>query len=172
MPARPRGTLRPGDARAGAAAGVVATIAMSGLMLAAQRLGFQAKLPPERVVQAGLDTAGVRRSERTDNALASVAHLAYGALLGIAYRWLRRATGAPGPEPVAGAAYGLGVYVANYAGALPPLGIMPWPHRDVRGRQATMAFAHLLYGLVLGARSRDLRRDASPPAGASPPGVT
>lgn len=76
--------IRPvGRGLVGAASGLGATVAMSGVMLATQRLvGTQ---PPKRIVEAALEAVGVRDLdpiEPATNALAVVAHLGYGSLLG------------------------------------------------------------------------------------------
>jgi hypothetical protein len=141
-------------ALAGAAAGTVATVAMSGVMLAAQRAGWMGKQPPRRIVEASLDAAGARRSETTDRALALAAHLGYGAVGGAVFAPLvRRARGVP----ALGIAFALAVWAGSYFGWVPALGIMPPAHRDHPGRQPAMVLAHVVYGGVLGWLVRRVR---------------
>jgi hypothetical protein len=65
-----------GTALRGAAAGVVATAAMSVVMLSSRRLGLVGKLAPEHTTEAGLDAAGGAGDERVENAAPTAAHLA------------------------------------------------------------------------------------------------
>jgi hypothetical protein len=55
------------------------------------------------------------------------------------------------PPAADGAAWGLVVWLVNYAGWLPKLGLMPAPEHDKPGRPAAMIAAHLVYGATLGA---------------------
>jgi uncharacterized membrane protein YagU involved in acid resistance len=89
--------------------------------------------------------------EPATNALAVVAHVGYGMLLGALFALAqpRRAS------TLRGAAFGVTVWAGNYAGVLPALGIMP-PPRDRPGRQSAIIAAHLVYGGVLGASLRRL----------------
>jgi uncharacterized membrane protein YagU involved in acid resistance len=144
-----------GRALLGAVSGFGATVAMSGVMLAARRLiGRQ---PPEQIVETSLDVAGVPEPDEVEpviNTLAVVAHLGYGSLLGALFALAR-------PRHVSllsGLAFGLLVWVANYAGVLPAAGIMPRPWRDRPGRQPAIVASHLVYGSALSAMLRRLRR--------------
>lgn len=145
--------LSNGPAR-GAAAGTAATVLMSVVMLAAQRLGLMGRQPPSRIAEAALDAGdddGDDRPGRTAvKALAVPAHFAFGAGGGALYALLagRRA------GPVSGGAYGLAVWAANYAGWVPQLRIMPPPSEDRPGRPVAMVLAHLVYGSALGALIR------------------
>ncbi len=136
----------------GAAAGGVATVPMSGLMLAAQALGVMGTQPPERVTEEALGRAGADdTSEETQNLTASVAHVAFGAAGGATFALLRRRFVPPVPGAAQGVVFGLGVWALSYKGWMPALGILPPAERDRPGRQRTMIAAHLLYGGVLGA---------------------
>lgn len=138
----------------GVAAGVVATAAMSALMLAAGRAGLVGRQPPEAIVRrAGALTAAEPRGRSAD-ALAAVAHLAFGAGTGAAYALLPRSA-----RPVLrGMAVGEAVYAVSYAGWVPAMGALPRADRDRRPRQVVMAAAHLLYGAVLGVLDDRWRR--------------
>jgi hypothetical protein len=134
----------------GAGAGTVGTLAMSAVMLAAGELGFHGKQPPEAIVEDAFDAADVDRSERTENIVASVAHLGFGASMGALFALARRWARTPGPEPLHGIGWGLAVWAASYQGWLPALGILPPASRDDSDRPPTMIAAHLVYGSVLG----------------------
>jgi hypothetical protein len=138
----------------GAAAGTVATAAMSALMLAAGRVGVMGRQPPEAIVrQAGALAAAEPRGRLAD-ALATVAHVAFGAGSGAAYALLP-----PTRRPVArGVAVATGVWAVSYAGWVPALGALPRADRDRTPRQAVMLAAHVVYGAVLGALDDRWRR--------------
>lgn len=135
----------------GALAGLGATVAMSAVMLAGRKLGLTGKMPPERITEAGLRVLRVRTSERTEDALTTIAHLGYGTGVGLLFSVGARAARLPSAGPVVGAAYGLLVWAVSYAGWVPALGILPPPHHDRPDRQGVMVIAHLVYGSVLGA---------------------
>ncbi len=135
----------------GAGAGAVATLVMSAVMLAAGKLGFHGKQPPEAIVEAALDTADIDRSERTEYVLASLAHLGFGSSMGGLFALLRRIARTPGPEVLHGAGFGLGVWAVSYQGWIPALDILPPPSHDTSERPPTMIVAHLVYGAALGA---------------------
>jgi hypothetical protein len=138
------------SALGGAADGVAATLAMSGVMLAARRAGWTGQLPPRRITTALLGTARTG-GDRTNNVLSTATHLAFGAAAGSLFESGLRRWGRRGAGPAAGAAFGAAVWLVSYAGWVPALDILPPPHRDRPGRQAWMFVAHLVYGAVLGA---------------------
>ena len=138
----------------GAAAGAVATAAMSALMLAAGRAGLVPRQPPEAIVRRVGALSGGEPRGRLADALAAVAHLGFGAATGAAYALLPRSA-----RPVLrGTAVGELVYAVSYAGWVPALGALPAADRDHRPRQVTMAAAHVVYGAVLGALDDRWRR--------------
>jgi hypothetical protein len=134
----------------GAGAGVAATGAMSVAMFAAQRAGLLHKLPPENITEAALDTLDVDRSERTEDALTTASHFAYGAacgaLFGLGLPFARRLA----PATLTGALFGAAVWAVSYAGWVPAMGILPPPTKDDPRRQGSMLGAHLVFGGVLG----------------------
>lgn len=134
----------------GAVHGVLATVPMTITMFGARRLGLMRELPPKTITNAALDAADVDAPERDANALAGVAHLAYGAGCGALYAAIaprsRVSTGA-----VLGMTFGTVVWFASYQGWVPAVGIMPPASRDRPGRPATMFIAHLVFGATLGA---------------------
>ena len=67
----------------GAMAGAMSTIAMSAVMLGAKRAGVTGELPPERITRRAIDTVSVEPlDDHTEDALAAVAHLGFGAVAG------------------------------------------------------------------------------------------
>ncbi|MFI6817944.1 DUF6789 family protein [Nonomuraea sp. NPDC050328] len=129
----------------GAAAGSMATTAMSTVMLAGDRLGLMGEQPPKRIVRR------VRGGKDSD-AAAIAGHFGFGAGAGALLSLLSRGRSVPG---WLGAAYGLGIWAASYQGWLPAIGAMPPAHRDRPGRQAVMIAGHLVYGVTL---ARSLRK--------------
>jgi Family of unknown function (DUF6789) len=129
--------------------GAIATVAMSAVMVAGDRLGLMSEQPPTVVTSSALRTAGVERPAAAASLIAPVAHLGFGAFGGLLYAGVRRLVpGAPGG--MLGVAFGLAVWAASYRGWIPALGILPPPESDERGRPAVMVAAHVVYGLVLG----------------------
>jgi len=139
------------DAGRGRVAGVVATAGMSVLMLAARRAGLLGRMPPEKITARTLDRLGVRRGRRTQDLLATLMHLGFGASAGALFEVARRRARVPLPVVLQGVAYGTAVWAVSYYGWLPALGIMAPPHRDRPGRPQTMLAAHWLYGGLLAA---------------------
>jgi NAD(P)-dependent dehydrogenase (short-subunit alcohol dehydrogenase family) len=137
----------------GALAGLLATAAMSLVMLGAKRLGALGEPPPRRLVRritAGLGPAAPRG--RALDAAALAAHFAFGASVGTLFGLFPPTARTSG----GGALYGLGVWAVNYAGWLPKVGLMPPARRDRPGRQPAMIVAHLVFGAALAVAHRRL----------------
>lgn len=140
------------DLLAGGRAGLVATAAMTLLMLAGKRLGLTGELPPREIVDEAAQELPPRErpSEADRQALAGVTHFLFGAaggaLFGLATSGLRRLWVSTG----LGMAYGTLVYLVSYMGWIPALEIMPPATSDRPGRQLTMLGGHWIYGLLLG----------------------
>lgn len=144
-------------------AGALATIPMTAVMVAAQRLGLMGRQPPEKITDAMLDRIDVSPPREQRRGLAALAHLGFGAAAGALFAALRAGRPSPGRAMLEGAAYGTAVWTGSYAGWVPALGIMPAPEDDRRGRPASMVLAHWIYGATLGlvlatARGRRARR--------------
>ncbi len=140
----------PAEAARGAGAGLVATAAMSAVMLAAQRLGVMGRQPPEKITAGALArTAGTHPSGHTLDALALASHVGFGAVAGAVYGCARRAVPDP-PAATTGIGFGLLVWGVSYSGVLPAARLMPRPQHDRPGRPTAMALAHVVYGGVLG----------------------
>jgi uncharacterized protein DUF6789 len=129
----------------GAFSGVLATAAMSAVMLAGDRAGLMGEHPPKRIARAALP--GHRhRPKPGEGVLGAVTHFAFGATCGALF-----AVTMDGRESrlSLGVAYGLAIWAVSYQGWVPGLGIMPPIHRDRPGRQVVMAAGHVVYGTVL-----------------------
>jgi hypothetical protein len=131
------------------AGGAIATVAMSGVMLAGDRLGLMGEQPPTAITRKALREAGVDRPSAAAGAIAPVAHLGFGAAGGALFGLVRRAVPI-GPGWLLGILFGLGVWAVSYKGWIPAMGILPEPEDDRPGRPAVMVAAHAVYGLVLG----------------------
>jgi hypothetical protein len=138
----------------GAAAGAIATVPMTAMMLAAQRTGSLGELPPEKVTRRALAAANQEPSTTAEKAIAAAAHFGFGALAGAVFG-LIGGEGDDLPTSLAkGVGFGLALYAFSYAGWIPALDIMPPPQRDREDRQLSMAMAHVVYGAALGAIAR------------------
>jgi hypothetical protein len=136
----------------GALAGAVATVPMSLLMVAAQRMGALGKAPPRKINERLLAVVGrvwPHRSRR--RAVSAASHFAFGAAAGALFALAARRVASRAGRVSSGMAYGAAIWGAMYGGLLPALGLMPRPARDRPGRPATMVAAHLVYGAALGA---------------------
>jgi hypothetical protein len=134
----------------GAGAGLIATAAMSGVMLAARRLGLTPTLPPERIVQESAEAAGATAEPEQIDALAGIAHLAFGAAGGALLAAVSRLIG-PRLSAALALPWALVIWAGSYFGWVPALHILPPPPKDHPGRAWTMLVAHLVYGAVLAA---------------------
>jgi hypothetical protein len=136
----------------GAVSGVVATGAMSVVMLAFRReMGEQ---PPDAIVTDAAHAVGIDPTEEQEDVLASIAHAGFGVVSGAGYALLPRY----GPPPLRGVVVALGIWATAYQGWLPALGILPPASRDKPARPATMIAAHVVFGAVLGECEDRLRR--------------
>jgi hypothetical protein len=129
-------------------AGLLATAAMSVAMRATQAFGLLNRPPPGIITERALRLRPAAVEPR--NALINVAaHFGYGAALALPFAAIQRSPSRVGRAPVAGMAYGLAVYVANYELMLPALRLLPPAHDDHAGRVVAMTAAHLVYGATL-----------------------
>jgi len=148
---------------AGAAAGALATVAMSAVMLVAKLLGITGELPPERITRRAIEAVvDEPPSDEQEDAAVAATHLGFGAvagaLFGLLIRWIGAVRRSTPTLAFAGVLYATGIWLLSYQGWVPALGIMPPASRDRRGRVATMLTAHWVYGAALGALTSVLRR--------------
>ena len=136
----------------GAVAGGLATVPMSGVMLAAGKAGLMGQQPPEKITEAALDAVGVDSpSEGVEKSATVAAHLGFGAAMGAAFSLLQHELRPPTPPILNGIGFALAVWALSYKGWVPALGIMPPPEHDRPGRPESMVLAHVVYGAALGA---------------------
>lgn len=134
----------------GAGAGLVATLAMSAVMLGARRLGISPLLPPERIVHEGADAADAPVEPAQVDAGATVAHLVFGTVAALPLAVASRVTGSR-VAAVLALPWALTIWAGSYFGWIPAMQILPPPPKDHPGRAWTMAVAHLVYGGALAA---------------------
>ena len=135
----------------GTMGGCLGTIAMSLVMVAAQKLGALGGQPPAHIAGAGLDALGVRRTGTQQAVLAVVLHVVFGSTAGALFGLLSRRLRAPLGPARQGVIFATVVWATSYKGWIPALGILPPPERDRPGRPQVMVLAHWLYGAILGA---------------------
>jgi hypothetical protein len=134
---------------AGAVAGTIGTIAMSTLMLMAQRAGLLGEQPPRKLSDAVLDAvAGGRADERTRRVGTSIVHLGIGATAAALHQVGRHLAGGPRPAAVWGGGFGAVFWALNYGFVAPAVGIMPPPDKDRPGRAPVMLAANIVWGAV------------------------
>lgn len=150
--------------RDGAIGGLVATAAMSAVMLAGEKAGLMPRQPPDDIAGAALDAAGISgQSPKAQDALAVLTHFGFGAAGGAVFGLLHRRLRLPIPAAVHGVVFGGLVWAASYKGWIPALHILPPPERDTPGRPTTMLLAHGVYGATLGAVVGDNDKHRRPP---------
>lgn len=142
----------------GAASGLVATVVMTGVLLAARRLGLVDRPAPEAVVTGMLEQVGLEEEVRPParTGLVTAAHLGYGAALGAGFSAIAGRIGRV--SSLHGAGFGLVVWTVSYLGWLPAVGIFPRPSRQGAGRHVENVAGHLVYGASLGWMTARLRR--------------
>ncbi len=136
----------------GAMAGAVATLPMSGVMLAAGTAGMMGRQPPQIITDAALDAVGVEQpTEALSRRAAAAAHVGFGTAVGAVFGLLQETIQPRSPAVLNGVVFGLAVWALSYEGWVPGLGIMPRPENDRDGRPTSMIAAHVVFGAVLGA---------------------
>ena len=134
----------------GGTAGVVASLAMGGLMLAAQRAGLTGRLPPRKLMGRLLNHLHLPRSKKAEELSTVASHLSYGSACGKLYERAVRGKVMPNHPVAEGMLFGTGVWAASYFGWVPKFGLMQPPTRDRPDRSLVMLGAHLVFGGVLG----------------------
>lgn len=138
----------------GAAAGALATIPMSAVMLASEHLGAVGELPPETIARRALAAANRERTDPAVKAVATAAHFAFGAAAGAVFGAVQSDDDDLPLAVAKGVGFGLAVYALSYAGWIPALDILPPPNRDREDRQITLVMSHVVYGAALALLSR------------------
>jgi uncharacterized membrane protein YagU involved in acid resistance len=137
----------------GAVAGALATAPMTLFIYAADRVmphEERHELPPRQITRELAERTGTddEVGESGLDLASSAAHFAFGAATGAIYGSI--AGRIPLPPALAGVGFGLAVWAASYAGALPSLGLQRPPDRRPAWRTATMVGGHLVWGAALG----------------------
>lgn len=160
---------RLGSAVSGLGAGLIATAAMSAVMVVAQKSGTMGRMPPRHITEHALGRVGLDETlgSEAKKGLSSILHFAFGgasgALFGLldhAFRRgprlnLRIAGFETRPAPLgSGLLFGTAIWTVSYMGWVPALGILPQPPRDRPGRPIAMFLAHLVYGAGVAALVR------------------
>lgn len=134
----------------GMIAGAVATVPMTAVMIAAQRLGFLGEAPPRLMTDFAFLKAQVPIPEKQEElAIAGSVHFGFGSASGALFGILARPRSAPSGV-LQGMAFGLALWFVSYHGWVPALHIMPPPEEDRPHRPLVMVLAHIVYGSVLG----------------------
>ncbi|MEZ4867817.1 MAG: hypothetical protein R3C14_41205 [Caldilineaceae bacterium] len=135
---------------AGAAGGVVGTLAMTTVRVATENLGLLEEPLPHKLTRRAAEKmgAGGYLSALQENLLASGEHLMIGAAYGVGYSWfhqtIHRAPTVDGPL------YGGLVYALNLVGIGPMLHLTHSPWNEASTTIGRRLLVHLLYGLVTG----------------------
>ncbi|MHB1132558.1 MAG: DUF6789 family protein [Chloroflexota bacterium] len=142
----------------GILAGTLATVPMTGVIATGRAARLLFTPPPVQITARVGDKAGITAQTSGPAFQASwlAAHFGFGAFLGGLYVLARPLL--PGNTWIAGPLYGLLAWAANYLGAMPALGLYPWPKDDSRGRTAVMIAAHFVFGLATAVAARRLSR--------------
>lgn len=138
----------------GTSAGLVGTLSMSAVMLAARRVRPVPQLPPETIARRATEkVTGAPPTVVEGRVLGSMAHLAFGAMAGALYGAGHHVIGLRGVLPSVISALGFAnlVYLVSYQGWVPALRILPPATDDNRERVVTMVAAHWVFGATLGA---------------------
>ncbi|MEV4223022.1 DUF6789 family protein [Nonomuraea sp. NPDC049725] len=153
----------------GAVSGTLATVAMSGVMVAGEKAGLMRGQPPKHIAR-GLLPGSKHRRKPGEGVLGALAHLGFGAGAGAAFALLTRGRTRRAPLAVG---YALTIWVVSYSGWAPRLSQLPPIGRDAPGRPAVMAAGHVVYGTTLAFLLNRLAvRDPDPariPQAAAPP---
>lgn len=155
---------------AGAAAGMAATLPMTGAIAVCQsRLPLSERFTEPPPHQVAMDTAkGLGFHSRLDLdervLLTIVSHFGYGAAAGMLYGWL--ADDDDSAPVLRGIGFGCAVWGGSYLGWLPAAGFRAAAHRMSLRRNLMMFGAHVVWGATLGAlfarRPRADRRGPRP----------
>ena len=144
----------------GAAGGMAATVALTGLRKGLARAGLVQKTAPEQVVER-LNELGLTDdwSPGARRALAVGAHVAYGVGTGTALGLLRRRRGGAAEEAAVGSSLGLLAWGAGWASWLPLTGVHEPPWEAESPRVLLPVVDHAFFGAVWALIYRTLGAD-------------
>lgn len=133
------------DVVAGAAGGLAGGAIMTVAMTAGRKAGILQAPVPLKVERWGRRRLGVSApSAEREHLLAQTIHLGYSLSLGVGYGLIQHARALPALP--SGPLYGLVVYAANIAGALPSLGIISPPTDTATTKIARQVMMHVVFG--------------------------
>lgn len=137
----------------GAFAGLAATVPMTVAMKLMHRhlpKDEQYPLPPRQITMRMAEKLGVKKKMNGSvrEEASCIAHFSYGAACGAVYAPL--ADKVLLPPALAGASFGVLVWVGSYLGWIPAAGILQPATRHPRRRTAMMITAHLIWGTACG----------------------
>ncbi|HET7092047.1 MAG TPA: DUF6789 family protein [Thermomicrobiales bacterium] len=140
----------------GAAAGAIATAAMTLVIAGGRAAGLLFVPPPAEIARAAAAKAGVEAEPPgwIDRAVWMSEHAGYGVACGVGYALARPRL--PASPAVAGLLWGGAIWAVSYLGLMPALGLYPWPDDDRPTRTSVMLAAHAVYGLTLAECERRL----------------
>src|SRR5579875_436948 len=131
------------------ASGVVATTAMSLVIVGGKEAGFLVEPPPKQISARAARKVGLppRKAPETFQAAWIGAHYGYGTAFALVNdilwrRWVSK-------SPAFAVLYGVLLWAVSYFGIMPMMGLLPPPHRDSLRRQGVMVVAHLVYSFAL-----------------------
>ncbi len=125
----------------GLAGGAIMTVAMTG----GRKAGILQAPVPLKVERWGRRRLAVSApSPEREHLLAQTIHLSYSVSLGVGYALVQHARALPALP--SGPLYGLFVYAANIAGALPVLGVISSPADMARTKVARQVMMHVVFG--------------------------
>jgi hypothetical protein len=133
------------DAIAGAAGGLAGGAVMTVAMSGGRKAGILQAPLPLKVERWGRRRLAVSApSPEHEHLLAQTIHLSYSLFLGVGYGLVQHARALPALP--SGPLYGLLVYAANIAGALPALGVISPPADMARTKVARQVMMHVVFG--------------------------
>jgi hypothetical protein len=141
----------------GALAGLNGAACMSGLRMAAHRVGLIDRMPPQ-VLEEWLMSrtrVGRRLDDATHHVADHVLHLGIGMTGGLLYAAVLSRRGHP---LLTGPLLGLAIWAVAFAGLLPRLGATRHPRESRSAENGVNLAAHILYGAVTGLMTEELVR--------------
>lgn len=156
------------DVIAGAVGGLVATVPMTGVMLAGHaELPWhqQYPLPPRRITERVASLLGMHRQMKKNDAMTPatyISHFGYGTTVGAIYGAIAPHVGAQ--PAVKGIAYGMMVWTVSYLGLLPATGLHRPATREPAERNLLMIVAHIIWGATLGVLTDQLSKKFAGPS--------
>lgn len=143
------------DVARGVVAGLLATLPMTATLAVFSQLAPIRRRPmlePRKITNRILAASHLNQTDavrRHRNGVQVASHFAFGAAAGALYPVTTEM--APMPRWARGAMFGVGTYLASYAGWLPVSGLLAPPQRRPPSRNVALIAAHLCWGVSLDA---------------------